>query len=48
MKVLLDERNTLRSELTTKDRVIEELWKDNKVNVHNCVAMYVRYKPATT
>ena len=30
---LLDERNTLRSELATKDSLIEELRKENEVNV---------------
>ena len=30
---LLDKQNMLRSELTTKDSVIEELRKENEVNV---------------
>ena len=30
---LLDERNMLRSELTTKDILIEEQRKENEVNV---------------
>ena len=30
---LLDERNMLRSELTTRDSLIKELRKENEVNV---------------
>ena len=30
---LLDERSMLRSELATKDSLIDELWKENEVNV---------------
>ena len=33
MEELLDERNMLKSELTTKDNLIEELRKENEVNV---------------
>ena len=32
---LLDERNTLRSELITKDSLIEELSKENEVKMFN-------------
>ena len=31
---LLDERNMLRSELTTKDSLIEELRKEIEVNIY--------------
>ena len=40
---LLDERNVLRSELTTKDSLIEELRKENEV----CKCLELRTKKAT-
>ena len=38
-EALLDEQNMLRSELTTKDSLIEEQKKEIKVNVQNYVCI---------